>query len=398
MESLRMKRASLYDQLLKLNAEYSGEKFTPTVARQFSALCDNLDELNAKIQFENIRDRMENVDENLIPTYFDGHNEFRTSAAKRTLAEAFGLLARGERKKIDSTFFDELGERNGLREMRTEYSSDNVVSTQYANVFLELVKDDRFLSRIPTETITEGYYKIPVVTRENYPIAEGKANDAAASGTDTNFTSISMTPKNSYVLNRFHKDLIRDAGQRAKDAIWESSKTAISRRLVQGIFYGDVNNSGEFNGFDNISGKTVYDTSGGSIVDYSLITRGAKELNERFVDHGEMMAVMSPNTHQKFSNLRELSTSGAYLQLPEQIRMIPMISNAQVKTNYSSDKTRLYMFRPETALLGLFGNFEIELNERYAEFDHAAYMIVFRSDFVFRDPEHLFIATNLPTT
>ena len=95
MESLRMKRASLYDELLKLNTEYSGEKFTPTVARQFSALCDNLDELNAKIQFENIRDRMENVDENLIPTYFDGHNEFRTSAAKRTLAEAFGLLARG---------------------------------------------------------------------------------------------------------------------------------------------------------------------------------------------------------------------------------------------------------------------------------------------------------------
>jgi hypothetical protein len=77
--------------------------------------------------------------------------------------------------------------------------------------------------------------------------------------------------------------------------------------------------------------------------------------------------------------------------------MIPMIANAQVKQDYSTDKTRLYMFRPETALLGLFGNFEIELNERYAEFDHAAYMIVFRSDFVFRDPEHLFIATNLPT-
>ena len=79
--------------------------------------------------------------------------------------------------------------------------------------------------------------------------------------------------------------------------------------------------------------------------------------------------------------------------------MIPMLANAQVKTNYGTgtNKTKLYMFRPQTALLGLFGNFEIELNERYAEFDHAAYMLVFRSDFVFRDPEHLFIATNLPT-
>jgi HK97 family phage major capsid protein len=396
MTNLLFRRAEMYDKLVKLNEEYSGEKMTPTVAREFSKLCDQLDEINARISFQELEERV--LMQNEERTYLQPKNEFRTNAAKKTLAEAFGMLARGERKKIDSGFFDELGDKNGLREMRTEYSSDNIVSTTYGNVFLELVKDDLFLSRIPTETITEGYYKIPVVTRENYPVAEGKANDAAASGTDTNFTSISMTPKNSYVLNRYHKDLIRDAGQRAKDAIWQSSKTAISKRLVQGILYGDSTNAGEFNGLDNISGKIVYDTSGGTIVDYSLVTRGAKELNDRFVDHSEMITLISPNTHQKFSNLRELTSSGGYLALPDQIRMIPILSNAQVKTNYSSDKTRLYMFKPDTALLGLFGNFEIELNERYAEFDHAAYMIVFRSDFVFRDPEHLFIATNLPTT
>jgi len=127
------------------------------------------------------------------------------------------------------------------------------------------------------------------------------------------------------------------------------------------------------------------------------VTRGALALNNAFVDHSEMVGIISPNTYKKFSDLRELSSSGAYLTPPNQISMVPIIANAQVKTDYSTDKTRLYMFRPQTALLGLFGNFEIELNERYAEFDHAAYMLVFRSDFVFRDPEHLFIATNLPT-
>jgi hypothetical protein len=399
MSNLKMKRAEMYDQLVKLNANYPGDKMTPSIAREFSKMCDSLDEINARIQIQEVEERLNNSDENLTPTLFGigGKNEFRTSAAKRTLADAFGMLARGERKKIDSTFFDELGEKNGLREMRTEYPSDNIVSTQYANVFLELVKDDRFLSLIPTETITEGYYKIPVVTRENFPAAEGKANADAVTGTDTNFTSISMTPKNSYVLNRYHKDLIRDAGERAREAIWQSSKEAISKRLIQGIFYGNSSNAGEFNGFDNITGKTVYDTSGGSILDYSLVTRGALALNNAFVDHSEMLGIISPNTYKKFSDLRELSSSGAYLTPPNQISMVPIIANAQVKTDYSTDKTRLYMFRPQTALLGLFGNFEIELNERYAEFDHAAYMLVFRSDFVFRDPEHLFIATNLPT-
>jgi HK97 family phage major capsid protein len=397
MIDLRMKRAQMIDQAQKLYSDFPADKMTATVSREFSKLMDSIDEIDAQVRYYDLQDRINNAAIENGSFMIQPRNGLRTMAAKRTLADAFGMLARGERKKIDSTFFDELGDRNGLREMRTEYSSDNVVSTQYAQVFLELVKDDRFLSLIPTETVSESYYKIPVVTRENSPTAEGKANADAVSGTDTNFTSISMTPKNSYVLNRYHKDLIRDAGIRAKDAIWESSKQAIAKRLVQGILYGDSNNSGEFNGFDNVSGKTVYDTSGGSILDYSLITRGAKALNDRFVDHSEMIAIMSPNTHNKYSDLRELTSSGAYLMPPPQIGMIPMISNAQVKTDYSSDKTRLYMFRPESTLLALFGNFEIELNERFAEYDHAAYMLVFRSDFAFRDPEHLFIATNLPT-
>jgi hypothetical protein len=397
MNDLRLKRATMIDQAQKIHIDYPGDKMTPTVAKEFSKLMDSIDEVNARIAYQELEEKIRNANSDTSFVFEQPKNEYRTKAAKRTLADAFGMLARGERKKIDATFFDELGQKNGLREMRTEFSTDNVVTTQYAQVFLELVKDDRFLSLIPTETITEGYYKIPVVTRANSPAAEGKANADAVTGTDTNFTSISMTPKNSYVHNRYHKDLIRDAGERAREAIWQSSKEAISKRLIQQIFYGNSTNAGEFNGFDNITGKTVFDNTNTAISNYNLITRGAKVLNEKFVDHAEMLGIISPNTYQKFSDLREGAGTGMYLAPPAQISMIPLIANAQVKTDYSTDKTRLYMFRPQTALLGLFGNFEIELNERYAEFDHAAYMLVFRSDFVFRDPEHLFIATNLPT-
>lgn len=399
MANLVMKRAEMIDQAQKIHSDYPGDKMTPTVAREFSKLMDSLDEISARIGYQELEEKIRNANTNENFVFEAPKNEYRTKAAKRTLGEAFGMLARGERKKIDSSFFDELGAKHGLREMRTEFSSDNIVSTQYAQVFLELVKDDRFLSLIPTETINEGFYKIPVVTREDSPLAEGKANADAVTGTDTNFTSISMTPKNSYVLNRFHKDLIRDAGERAREAIWQSSREAIAKRLVQGILYGNASNAGEFNGFDNIAGKTVFDSAGAAITDYSLITRGARELNNRFVDHAEMLAVISPNTYQKFSDLREGAGTGMYLNAPSQVSMIPMVSNAQVKTNYGAgtNKTKLYMFRPQTALLGLFGNFEIELNERFAEFDHAAYMLIFRSDMVFRDPEHLFVAENVIT-
>ena len=397
LSELKLKRAELYDVMQRKHNDSIKDGMTATVAGEFSKMSDQFEILTAEIRFKEMNDLVANGIES---ANFDPANDLqplRRSSAVRTLGEAFGMLARGERQKIDAGLLTELGMKYGLTEMRTEYPSDNIVQTKVTNVFLELVKDDRFLSRIPTETVTGGYLRVPLVTREDFPSAAGKAQDATATETDTNFTSLLMQPKNQYVLNRFHKDLIRDGGTRALEAIFTTSRTAIAKALVQNMFYGISSNNGEFNGFDNITGKQVYDTSGGSIVDYSLITRGAKALNDKFVDHSEIIGIMSPNTYKKYSDLRELSASGMYLTPPDQINQITLINNAQVKTNYSTDKTRLYMLRPASSLLALFGNFELELNERYADFDHAAAMIVLRTDFAMLDPEHLFIATNLPT-
>jgi len=397
LSELKLKRAELYDVMQRKHNDSIKDGMTATVAGEFSKMSDQFEILTAEIRFKEMNDLVANGIES---ANFDPANDLqplRRSSAVRTLGEAFGMLARGERQKIDAGLLTELGMKYGLTEMRTEYPSDNIVQTKVTNVFLELVKDDRFLSRIPTETVTGGYLRVPLVTREDFPSAAGKAQDATATETDTNFTSLLMQPKNQYVLNRFHKDLIRDGGTRALEAIFTTSRTAIAKALVQNMFYGISSNNGEFNGFDNITGKQVYDTSGGSIVDYSLITRGAKALNDKFVDHSEIIGIMSPNTYKKYSDLRELSASGMYLTPPDQINQITLINNAQVKTNYSTDKTRLYMLRPASSLLALFGNFELELNERYADFDHAAAMIVLRTDFAMLDPEHLFVATNLPT-
>ena len=394
---LRIKRAELLDKLNKLQNEH-GNGMTSQISKEFTNMLDQVDKISNEIRFNEYVANAETA---------DGHqNEARSfsapyhqAAAKKTLGEAFRMLATGERSKLDNNFLLELGQKHGLSEFRTEYPSANSVETKLTNVFLELVKDDRFLSRIPTETIREGYLKYPVVTRENFPTAEGKADADALTGSDTNFTSITLQPKNSYVLSRFHKDLIRDGGARAYDAIWQSCRNAITKKLVENVIYGNGSNAGEFNGLDNVVGALTYDNSSYPIADYDLITRGAKALNDKFVDHTEMIGLISPNTYQKFSNLRELDTEGMYLTPPAQITNIPIISNAQIRTNYGAgtNLTKLYMMRPQSSILALFGTFEMELNERFAEFDHAAAMIAFRADFAFLDPEHLFVASNIPT-
>jgi HK97 family phage major capsid protein len=394
---LRIKRAELLDKLSKLQQDH-GTGMTAAISREFTNMLDDVDKITNEIRFNDYANQAGTTD-GAMDNGVNYSAPYYQAAAKKTLGEAFRMLATGERSKLDNNFFLELGQKHGLTEFRTEYPSANTVETKLTNVFLELVKDDRFLSRIPTEVIREGYLKYPVVTRENFPAAEGKADADALTGSDTNFTSITLQPKNSYVLSRFHKDLIRDGGPRAYDAIWASCRNAITKRLVEGVLYGSGSNNGEFNGLDNVAGAQTYDTSGGSILDYNLVTRGAKALNDKFVDHSEMIGLISPNTYQKFSDLRELSSSGSYLMPPAQIGMIPIISNAQIKTDYGvgTNRTKLYMMRPQSSILALFGTFEMELNERYAEFDHAAALIAFRADFAFLDPEHLFIATNLPT-
>ena len=394
---LRIKRAELLDKLSKLQNQH-GAGMSAAISKEFTNMLDDVDKITNEIRFNDYANQAQTTDGS-IDNVGNYSAPYYQAAAKKTLGDAFRMLATGERSKLDNNFLLELGEKHGLKEFRTEYPSANTVETKLTNVFLELVKDDRFLSRIPTEVIREGYLKYPVVTRENYPTAEGKAEADALTGSDTNFTSITLQPKNSYVLSRFHKDLIRDGGPRAYDAIWASCRNAITKRLVEGVLYGSGSNNGEFNGLDNVSGAQTYDTSGTNITDYSLVTRGAKALNDKFVDHSEMIGLISPNTYQKFSDLRELASSGMYLTPPAQVGMIPIISNAQIKTNYgaSTNRTKLYMMRPQSSILALFGTFEMELNERFAEYDHAAALIAFRADFAFLDPEHLFIATNLPT-
>jgi len=394
----RLKAAQMYDSLHKLHHE-NREGMSPAQAREFSKISDELDSLHAEIRWDKLQDRREHLaeldqmEEELTPALRGLHKQ----CAKRVLFDATKSLFSGERRKIDQGYISELSVKYGLPETRTEYPSTNIVSTTYGSVFMELVADSDFLRLIPSDNVRDGYLKIPLVTRENAPTAEGKESSGAMVGTDTNFTSVTLEPKNFYCLNQYHKDLFRDGGQRAMDAVWTSTRDAVTKRLVSTIFSGSTANAGEFNGFDNISGAQEYDVSGSSISDYSLLTRGTRLLNTKFVSTQEIVTIMHPITYGQYSDLRELSSSGAYLMPPTQISTIPLLTNPAIKTNYTSNRTRLYMMRPQSAFLALFGSFEMDLQERYAELDHAAALAVFRADFCFKDPDHLFIGKGLPT-
>ena len=104
MMDLRLKRATMIDQAQKINNDYPGDKMTPTVSKEFSRLMDSIDEVNARIGYQELEEKIRNANSDTSFVFEQPKNEYRTKAAKRTLADAFGMLARGERKKLIPPF------------------------------------------------------------------------------------------------------------------------------------------------------------------------------------------------------------------------------------------------------------------------------------------------------
>ena len=99
MTDLRLKRANMIDQAQKIYNDYPGDKMTSSVSKEFSRLLESIDEVNARIGYQELEEKIRNANSENNFVFDAPKNEYRTKAAKRPLSDAFGMLARGERKK-----------------------------------------------------------------------------------------------------------------------------------------------------------------------------------------------------------------------------------------------------------------------------------------------------------
>lgn len=369
--------------------------------QRFDAVEGRFNTLHAEIKLYEAREAVD-----LGETLQNSRADFRTQPIEAAAAGARGVRARaafgkaadqllsGRVSKLDNFLIDELGGQD-WREQRTTYPDSNIIQTSVADdVYLEAVTDGNFLERFNRIPVSAGYLTQPKVERGNYPTGETKAAADALVGSGLTFSSDAYTPHNIYVMSRYHKDLVRD-NNTAGGFFWRAIRAGLQKKLHQLCLYGTTATAGEFNGFDNITGKQT--VGGGSAVlsDYSLLVSGAKKLLDVYTPLENILAVMNPVLWAQLTNLAE--TTGKYIDGPARLSPVQMMTNPEVPTNYSTDKTRIYMFDPTAVNLALFGNFEITLDQRYAEYDHAAALAVFRCDMKLPDVEKLVIVEPIAT-
>lgn len=368
---------------------------------QFDLAEKRFNQINTEIRLHEAREAIE-----LGQVINESREIFRTDPLEKAAGFAKGARARaafdkaamqllsGRVSKLDDALINELGGQD-FREQRTTYPDGNIIqSSVAADVYLEALTDGNFLERFNRIPVTSGYLVQPKVERGNFPVGETKAAANALAGTGLTFTSDSYTPKNIYVLARYHKDLVRDSDS-AAGFFWRAIRAGLQKKLHQICLYGSTGVDGEFAGFDNITGKQTVAGGGAVLSDYSLIVSGAKKLMDVYTPLNNMLAVMNPVLWAQLTNLAE--TTGKYIDAPGRLAGVEMMTNPEVLTNYSTDKTRIYMFDPAAVNLALFGTFEITLDQRYAEYDHAAAMAVFRADLKMPDVEKLCIIEPIAT-
>jgi len=317
--------------------------------------------------------------------------QMRTERAQETFGKAVRMLFDGKVSKVNADLINEVGGQDA-RERRTLYPSSNIIQTSVSNdVYFELTTDGNFLQEINRVSIDNGgYLTVPKIERGNYPVAETKAQDAALSGTDLTVTSDTFTPHDVYAFVRYHKNVVRDNPTASPAAIWTATRTAVAKKLHQLCLYGDDSNAGEFDGFDNLTG--IQTVAGGSAVlsDYNKITEAAKKLMDKYTPIERMVAVMPPILWKQLADLQE--TTDAYLDPPSRLTGMRMMTNPEVLETYNTNtETRIYVFDPMEITMALFGNYELTLVERYAEYDHAVAMSIFRADMKIHDVEKLCI-------
>lgn len=317
----------------------------------------------------------------------------RQARAKESLGKAVGMLLNGKVTKVNEDLIKEIGGQDA-REQRTTYPDDQIIQTSVSDdVLFELTTDGNFLEEVQRVNVMGGYLRTPKIERGNYPVAETKAMDAALSGTDLTFTSDLHQPHNIYAHTRYHKDLIRD-NFGAASYIWNATRTGVTKKLHQLCLYGNDSTAGQFDGFDNISGVQTVDAGSVALSSYDKISEGVKKLLDKYVRLENIIGVMNPVAWLQLAKLFE--AGAGYIDGPTAISQVRMMTNPEVLTTYATNtETRIYLFDPKQVILSLFGQFEITLNERYAEYDHAAAMFVFRCDFKVPDVETVCIVTDI---
>jgi len=266
----------------------------------------------------------------------------------------------------------------------TSFGGEAVPENVLDQVFFENVANDSFLGQLSViDTSGAGTTKVPKLERGNGPSVEGRADETTQLvGSTLQFTANTFDPENMYVLTRFANNLIRDGIPATGGAILRACQQELKQHLTTCVLSGDATTNGEFDGLDNYTGVQTVD-AGGLLTDWEFVIDAYEALLTKNVMKGNVKAVMHPTVWKQIAGFA--GTDGHYIDRPNELEGLDIIVTSAAPTTslYIGDWSQIY--------LGMSGDFQMTLTERYADYDQSAFLLLSRADMKIFDEEAMCI-------
>ncbi|MCH2085259.1 MAG: phage major capsid protein [Saprospiraceae bacterium] len=402
---LKQERSELLDKMEIVLDKVKGEKrdFTNVEAEELRQLRTKVEGLNSEITIQQINE----VKKDELAELKAENREFQRQDLERKLngkvqkitpsifAASARALFNGNVNEVNNGNLNDILEVQKRAGTSTSYSSaiqnpliaSDIIFTTLAQSYLDQLGVDVF-------DLKANYYQLPKVT--GYPTVTAFNEGDQITDSDITVDAVKFDVKNYYILVRVHNNVLRDAGTLTDQIIQGAFTRAINDKMLKEILHGTTGSKG-FNGIDNVSGTLTVDAGSATLSNYDKIVEAYTDLMGQNVDASKIGFLANSTVAKQFGQIK--ATDNQPLEKPQILTTMPMVYSQAVKSDYgaSSDETRAYIADWSTVKLGVEGQYNMRLVERYADYDQTAFMVVVRADLKLFEPNFACIIENIAT-
>ena len=388
LKSIYDRKAELFNTIRNIQHRMHQDErpMTPAEYKQFTQAGNEIEELNMKIKtFEGQE------------SSYNATNNNPARIVERALMDSIKATVTGKLRGFDRDF---LRTTISATTTDTAFGGHAVPDATLNQVFFEALSVTDFLAEMTVIDIAgAGSTKVPKIERGNGPTVEGRADETTQLvGSTLQFTANTFTPRDIFILTRNSNSLIRAGIPVTGQAILQACRRELRQHLAQCVLSGDATNPGEFTGLDNYAGVPTVDAGSAALTNWNPIIDAYESLLSKNVNKQNIAAVVSPAV---WSQIARFTCSDNHpINMPKELEGMRMIVSSAVADTYGagSDESRIYIGDWSQMFLGVSGNFEMTLNERFADFDMTGLLLLTRADMQIYDEEAMTIITNIALT
>ena len=359
-------------------AKAEGRGFSADEQKKFDEILDEVDQINSMLEAGKNLESYESLNET-------SNANFLARSAKALYDGDFSEVNRGNVEDVMQRTATSTSFANAIQNPLV--SSDEIIFSSL---------NQGFIQQLGVETINlQNYLSVPKVTA--YPSFSAYTESEAVAVDDVTVGSVQFTVKNHGLIVKVHNNLLRDANERTFDIVQGAINRALQEYLLSQILFGSgATNS--FTGLDSYTGIQTVDAGSATLTNHDKIVEAYTDLMGQNANSSNFRLLANNVLAKQFGEMK--ATDNQPLQKPMILQQMPFVYSQAVKSDYGSgsNETRAYIGDFSQVKIGVEGQYQMRLVERYADLDQTAFMLILRADLQLFEANHICRIENIATS